>query len=192
VKSSYYLTFPPQYDWKLSKSTAEENEVNEPSQQVLFELVKKQLPPRLTKFFETFPKAIIDTHSRDILSTPTASGQATPLNNSSTSPVVTPAAVVAATAAAASSSSKAAKPAKKVINTSTVRVEAQFMVSASDLFAYLTDEARIPQWTRAPAQVRQLCFTGRWATYLLRSSLSLSLRVASLSLAAASLANISR
>lgn len=39
------------------------------------------------------------------------------------------------------------------MNTSTIRVEAQFMVSAADLFGYLTDETRIPAWTRAPAKV---------------------------------------
>ena len=44
------------------------------------------------------------------------------------------------------------KKAEKAHNTTTVTVDAHFMAAADDLFSLLTDEKRIPQWTRAPAQ----------------------------------------
>jgi activator of HSP90 ATPase len=47
--------------------------------------------------------------------------------------------------------SKAATKAKAV-NTSDVKKSATFMAAADDLFSLLTDEKRIPMWTRAPAQ----------------------------------------
>lgn len=113
-------------------------------------LVKKQLPPKLTAVFESFPKALLDTHGKDLVAstaTPTASGQATPAAGGASTPAAAP-------APAAAPSSLPSKPAaKKSVNTSTIRVEAQFMVSAADLFGYLTDETRIPAWTRAPAKV---------------------------------------
>ena len=60
-------------------------------------------------------------------------------------------------APAASSSSAAAKPVKKAeeINTTTVEIDATFAASADDLFSLMTDERRIPTWTRAPAKVRR-------------------------------------
>lgn len=39
------------------------------------------------------------------------------------------------------------------INTSVVEVEATFQASADDLFGLLTDEKRIPMWSRAQAKV---------------------------------------
>ena len=47
-----------------------------------------------------------------------------------------------------------AKKEAKAVNATTVSVEAAFMASADDLFSILTDEKRIPAWTRAPAKVR--------------------------------------
>ncbi|KAG6806497.1 hypothetical protein H0H93_002869, partial [Arthromyces matolae] len=54
-----------------------------------------------------------------------------------------------------SSSPAPAQPKKvepKKITTKVVTAEANFQASADDLFALLTDEKRIPAWTRAPAQ----------------------------------------
>ena len=98
--------------------------------------------------FEEFPKVLLDTHGKDLVASPSGSGTATPLTSNAATPV-TPAAV--ATAAASNPGPKAPK---KLVNSSTVRVEAQFMVSGDDLFGFLTDEARIPSWSRAPAKVR--------------------------------------
>ncbi|KAF8337886.1 activator of Hsp90 ATPase [Cantharellus anzutake] len=101
------------YDWSLDKS--EEASGNTPDEKLL-SIVKTQLPPLLSRKFEEFPKALVDTHGKDILF------------SSSTHPKAT-----------------------KVLNSSTVRVEAQYMVSGQDLFSFLTDESRIPQWSRSPA-----------------------------------------
>lgn len=88
--------------------------------------------------------ALVDTHGKDltISADPSRSG--------------TPAPATAKTPAAASTSAPA-QPKKveaKPINTKTVKVEATFQASAEDLFGLLTDEKRIPMWTRAAAQVR--------------------------------------
>ena len=43
---------------------------------------------------------------------------------------------------------------EKAHNTTSLSVDAHFMAAADDLFGLLTDEKRIPSWTRAPAKVR--------------------------------------
>lgn len=87
------------------------------------------------------------------MATPTTSGAATPVGSAPTPVADLPAGSASTKVSAAAAG--VTQPAKKVVNASTVRVEANFMVSAEDLFGFLTDEARIPQWTRAPAQVSQ-------------------------------------
>lgn len=86
---------------------------------------------------------IIDTHGKDLQVSAEPSRVSTP-----------------APSAQASSSSGPSKPAPKVVkkeekplNTSTVTVDATFMASADDLFSLLTDQNRIPMWTRNPAEV---------------------------------------
>jgi activator of HSP90 ATPase len=91
-----------------------------------------------------FPKVLVETHGRDLT---VGSETATPSESRSDTPA--PAAGPAAKAAPA----KATAAAAKVINTSTVSVEASFMASAVDLFEFLTDEKKIPIWSRAPAKV---------------------------------------
>jgi len=39
------------------------------------------------------------------------------------------------------------------VNTSTVAVEARLQASADDMYAFMTDERRIPMWSRSPAKV---------------------------------------
>jgi len=135
------------YDWSFDHS---QEPTGETPHDKLFSIVKQQLPPQLTRKLEEFPKAIVDTHGKDILITPTASGSATPSAVAPSGPAVTPAAVVAATSATNASPAPGSKP-TKVLNSSVVCVEAQFMVSAEDLFSFLTDESKIPQWSRSSA-----------------------------------------
>jgi len=135
------------YDWSLDDS---QEPTGETSRDKLFLIVKQQLPPQLSRKLEEFTKAIVDTHGKDILITPTASGSATPSAVVSSSPAVTPAAVAAVTSATNASPAPGSKS-TKVLNRSVVRVEAQFMISAEDLFSFLTDESKIPQWSRSPA-----------------------------------------
>lgn len=58
-------------------------------------------------------------------------------------------------AAPTSSGVKVVKQEKKSLNTANVTVESTFMATAEDLYQFLTDESKIPMWTRAAAQV---CF----------------------------------
>ncbi|KAG6896816.1 hypothetical protein C0992_005857 [Termitomyces sp. T32_za158] len=126
------------YTWSLSTAAS-------PAVEALFKLAKSRLPVALEAKFAEFPVAIIDTHGKDL----TVSGEP--------SRVGTPASGTVGAPAPASSSSPAPVQPKKVdakkINTKVVTVEATFQAPADDLFTLLTDEKRIPLWTRAPAQV---------------------------------------
>lgn len=88
---------------------------------------------------------MIDTHGKDL------TVSADPSRSSTPAP-----APVAATSFVASTTSTPAqavkKPPAKAVNTATVTVDAGFMASADDLFSILTDEKKIPSWTRAPAK----------------------------------------
>ncbi|KAL7414651.1 activator of Hsp90 ATPase [Mrakia frigida] len=113
-----------------------------------YQLVKKLLPPPLKELFTLFQSQLIEVHGKDLL---VVDGPATPASGSGAS---TPAA-----AAAVVEEEKAAAPAAAVekkggpsINTSTVKVEGRFQISAADLWGLLTDERKIPSWSRSPAQ----------------------------------------
>ena len=58
-----------------------------------------------------------------------------------------------ASASANSGAAKKAAASSRKFNTSVVEVEATFHASADDLFSLLTDEKRIPTWSRAQAKV---------------------------------------
>lgn len=109
----------------------------------LYRQVRARLPSALEKIFNSFPAAMIDTHGRDIqIGTPGASGTSTPVTSG-----------VATSATPTSTATAAAKPEPKAkkLNTSSVKATATFAASADDLFSLLTDEKRIPAWSRAPA-----------------------------------------
>lgn len=113
----------------------------------VYALAKSKLPVALEAKLSEFPSAIINTHGRDLTVSADPSRTGTP----------TPAASSASTTATASTPAPAATPAvkkpAKAVNTAKISVDAHFMASADDLFSILTDEKRIPSWTRAPAQV---------------------------------------
>ncbi|KAF9513413.1 hypothetical protein BS47DRAFT_1372519 [Hydnum rufescens UP504] len=134
------------FDWSLDKSSPSEAG---PSARALLALAKTHLPPRLKSKFEDFPKILLETHGKDLVASPSQSGTATPSAASTATTLPLPAVVDATTS---SSVPEPTKVLKKLVNSSTVRVEAQFMVSGDDLFGFLTDEARIPSWSRAPAK----------------------------------------
>ena len=128
----------------------------------LFQLAKTRLPSALEAKFATFPAAIIDTHGKDLTVSAQPSRQGTP------APAGSSAAPAAATGNDAALKKKAdgagaVKSTQKANNTTSVSVDAHFMASADDLFNLLTDEKRIPSWTRAPAKVRVLveCCIGK-------------------------------
>jgi len=126
------------YEWKLSTSSS-------PAVEVVFKLAKSKLPALLEAKLREFPQAILDTHGRDVIvsGAPDDSRAGTP---------APPEAPKAYTPVLATNATTSTTKSKKAINTATVRVEGRFMASADDLFSLLTNEARIPAWSRAPAQ----------------------------------------
>jgi len=131
------------YQWKLSTSSS-------PAVDAVFELAKLKLPPLLEAKLREFPQAILDTHGKDVIvsGTPDDSRTGTPAPPA----VAAPEAPKTSTPAPATKATNSTSKSKKAFNTGTVRVEGRFMASADDLFSILTNEARIPAWSRAPAQ----------------------------------------
>lgn len=126
------------YNWTLATASS-------PAVDALFEFAKTRLPPLLEAKFTEFPKAIINTHGKDLTvsaepsrAIPTAKGSSNTADKSK-----------------ASGAADQIKPAQKPpvsISTQIVEVEANFQASADVLFSLFTDEKRIPAWSRAPAQ----------------------------------------
>ena len=92
---------------------------------------------------------MIETHGKDLQ---VASSQE-PSRTSTPQPASASAVPVASSSTANGGTAKVVKEQKKPLNTSKVEVEASFMASADDLFDMLTNESKIPMWTRAAAQV---------------------------------------
>jgi len=131
------------YHWTLETASS-------PAVDALFALAKSRLPTALEVKFAEFPVVLVDTHGKDL----TVSAAGTP--GTRTPGTSTPSAAVApvkpATAASAQPLIKQVAEKLKRLNTSQISVEATFMASAQDLFGLLTDENRIPMWSRAPAK----------------------------------------
>lgn len=121
-----------------------------PAVDALFQLAKKSLPAALEAKFNAFPAAIVDTHGKDLTVSADPSRQGSPAPAAS---APAPAAKSDAALKKKADGAGVAKSAGQAVNTTTLSVDAQFMASADDLFGLLSDEKRIPQWTRAPATV---------------------------------------
>ncbi|KAI0672691.1 activator of Hsp90 ATPase [Trametes maxima] len=130
------------YEWSLSTDRS-------PAVDALFQLAKKHLPPALEAKFSSFPAAIVDTHGKDLTVSTDPSRQGTPAPTASAAKSTTVQNDAALKKKAEGAG--AAKSGGQAVNTTSLTVEAQFMAPADDLFSLLTDEKRIPQWTRAPA-----------------------------------------
>ncbi|KAG8814686.1 hypothetical protein FRC17_001007 [Serendipita sp. 399] len=137
------------YEFTMGTSSGDRNLVN-----ALFARVKTLLPPLLEEKFRSFPEAILEAHGKDLTVVPSESN--TPGGGSGTAtPALVPASTSTNSKSTSTSTSKATAKSVKttnVINTATVKVSSRFMASADDLFTLLTDEARIPTWSRASAQ----------------------------------------
>ncbi|KAF9449585.1 hypothetical protein P691DRAFT_790771 [Macrolepiota fuliginosa MF-IS2] len=125
------------YEWSLSTSPS-------PEVNAVYALAKKSLPSALEAKFATFPQAIIDTHGKDLTVSAQPSRTGTPAPSAAADK---PAASVARSAL----SQPIRSGAEAAVNTTTVTVSATFQAAADDLFSLLTDEKKIPSWTRAPA-----------------------------------------
>lgn len=116
----------------------------------LYNLTKTRLPIVIKEKLAEFPNALIDTHGKDL----TVSGEP----SRSSTPHVPGQGASSSASEQTTTDQKMNKPVPapkaKAINTETVAISASFQASADDLFSILTDEKRIPHWSRAPAQVR--------------------------------------
>lgn len=128
---------PKQYEWTLTTARS-------PAVDTLFALAKARLPTALETKFAEFPAAIVETHGKDLTVSADPSRQGSPA----------PAVASNSGAPKASAPKPAPKKPAAAVNTATVTVDATFMAAADDLFDLLTNEQRIPAWTRAPAKVR--------------------------------------
>ncbi|PSS35611.1 hypothetical protein PHLCEN_2v1434 [Hermanssonia centrifuga] len=132
------------YVWNFSLTTA-----SSPAVDAIYKLAKSRLPVALEAKLSEFPSAIINTHGKDLTVSADPSRSGTPAPSSST-PTATGGAPTSAPAVAAKVAPK--KVTAKAVNSTTVTIDGAFMASADDLFSILTDEKRLPSWTRAPAQ----------------------------------------
>ncbi|KAH8917892.1 hypothetical protein BT69DRAFT_1313646 [Atractiella rhizophila] len=116
--------------------------------------VKKTLSKALRAKFHEYPKVLMETHGNQMIVDPNSisqppSGAQTPAG---TAPSPGP------SASPAPSGSAGVKPSTKTesaaLNTSTVKVDGAFMVTAEDLWSFLTDETKVPMWTRNPAKIK--------------------------------------
>ncbi|KAI5450349.1 Co-chaperone [Naganishia albida] len=104
--------------------------------------LQSALQPILIQKFNEFPKILVATHGNDMASS--ESGTATPVATKySPAPPGEVRAKAAETKAASSN----------VVNTSTVTVEARLQASAEDMYMFLSDEKRIPMWSRSAAKM---------------------------------------
>ncbi|KAF8896810.1 activator of Hsp90 ATPase [Mucidula mucida] len=132
---------PYGYMWSMTTSPT-------PEATAVFNLAKSRLTALMDAVFRKFPATMLDVHGRDLTVSADASRSGTPAPST---PAAAPSPSPAA-AAAAAPPKPVKKPDVKAVNTTTVTVEGNFAASADDLFGLLTDEKRIPMWTRAPAQ----------------------------------------
>ncbi|KAF8517572.1 activator of Hsp90 ATPase [Hysterangium stoloniferum] len=130
------------FNWTLT--TPSSGPVN-----ALYDLATTRLRTAIETKLAEFPAALIDTHGKDITVSGDPSRAGTPsIPNGQASGTT---AAAAATADARAPAEKA-PPRAQPLNTETVTVDASFQAAADDLFSLLTDEKRIPMWSRAPAQ----------------------------------------
>ncbi|KAA1469215.1 activator of Hsp90 ATPase [Dentipellis sp. KUC8613] len=142
------------YEWSL---TSERTPAAEP----VLALAKAKLPAALEAVFKAFPPALIETHGKDVLADASRTGSPAPTTSTPSAPSAgsastTSTGVTGTAAGGVGAGEKKEKERKEVkkksVNTALVEVEAAFQASADDLFSILTDEKRIPMWSRAPAK----------------------------------------
>ncbi|SCV69539.1 BQ2448_2559 [Microbotryum intermedium] len=118
-------------------------------------IARKALANKLRPIFQRFPAELIETHGKDLLSdvdggSGAGSGASTP---------ATPSSAGAAnqskpTVPSGSSVSVGTAKRRKSFNTAVVKAEGEFMCDASTLWEFLTNEQKIPLWSRNPAKFR--------------------------------------
>ena len=159
--------------------------------QALKQDAQKNLSKGLAARFQKFPKAMIDTHGKDLLAAAENDGASTPTGSASgaTTPAA-PAPVASAKGAAASAlAASEKKAAPRSVKTAKVRTQGDFMIvsgvgtssacwqnkltlffpcqSADDLFDLLTNDQKVPSWSRNKATIKpevgaEVSLFGEW------------------------------
>lgn len=94
--------------------------------------------------------ALVETHGKDLTVSTEPSRSGTPAANGTTTPNSSSNPISKSVQASVSKSTKKATAG----NTEVVTIEGTFQAAADDLYSLFVDEARIPMWSRASAQVR--------------------------------------
>ncbi|EOR01743.1 hypothetical protein E3P92_00711 [Wallemia ichthyophaga] len=111
-----------------------------------FDHIRKQvIPQTLKSIFDQFP---VDLREKYASHVQVSSQSTTPSQPSTPAPE----------ASAVKKTEKVEVPKKPVaqkgsLNTSTIKLEERYQISASELFDVLTNKQRVPMWTRAPAEI---------------------------------------
>jgi activator of HSP90 ATPase len=134
-----------QFDFSLTSAE------NSASSQLL-SFLRRSFPPILKEKFNSLRPALIAVHGQPSESTPIASGTSTP------NPTTSSSSYAPAPPAQAPVAEKKKDEGKKLSGTATVEVKAQLHASAQDIWGLLTEEGKIPMWSRAPAKVCRSCW----------------------------------
>lgn len=132
-----------QYHFSTSDTSA--------SAATLLALAKKAFPDVLTAKFNSLRPALLEAHGA-----PSSEG-ATPGGSGASTPAYSPA--PPGKVAETKKPEPEAKKETKISGTKTVEVEAELQASADDLWGLLTEESKIPMWSRSAAQVSPIVWS---------------------------------
>lgn len=145
-----------EYTWESTLSSSD-GSAEEVTKQLAYKVVKKELVEKVLEVIAKFRPTLIETHAKDLghdsgTSTPTTTPAPAAASSTSTS----------SAAAAVKSSASKTTSSNVTVSSEPVELESRNACSQGDLWDLLTNQARIPMWTRAPAQVsRKRSFASR-------------------------------
>lgn len=129
----------PQYEFTVTGGSSSASDE-------LLSYIRKSFPPLLSDKFNSFRPALLATHGSAVADAASASG-----SGASTPAAYTPA--PPAKDADEPIKKEQKKEEKSVGTTVTVEVKADLQASADDLWGLLTDENKIPMWSRSSAKL---------------------------------------
>ncbi|CAO1626222.1 unnamed protein product [Sympodiomycopsis kandeliae] len=141
-----------EYTWETELESeignGSRNDKDKIYQSVRKNFIEKQLIPILKSFRST----LIDTHARDLghdgAATGSSSGTATP----SSQPAAGSSSSATKTAATSTVKTTSTTKSKVAVSDEVIELEGSNACSKADLWDILTNQARIPMWTRSPAE----------------------------------------
>lgn len=146
-----------EYTWETTLDH-DSGEGDATAKQAAYAAVKNDLVKKILPVLEKFRSTLIEAHARDL-----GHDDSAPTSGTST-PAQAPAAPAAAAAKTPSAPTKSTTASKQSVTVSqeAIELEGRNACSKEDLWDLLTNQARIPMWTRAPAQVSKSCSLAQW------------------------------